>query len=103
MQRFERSLEQLKRRFSIANKKRICYTGLAMVILTRADVLSAPPQQVTITCPNCSQQYRLNYSDDEWNRVHGWIAVATKAIREDHKRRHENSSIPLHWNTVRPR
>jgi hypothetical protein len=84
----------------MANKKRICYFRFAMVTLTRADVQPAPPYQVTLRCPYCSREYRLNYSDDYWNKVNSLVKLANKAIREDHKRRHENPLIDLKWNLI---
>ena len=44
---------------------------------------------------------RLNYTDDEWNRVNTMIKTAEKALREDHKKRHELEAIDLKWNPVR--
>jgi len=72
-----------------------------MVTLKRAEVAPQPPAQVTLKCPHCPQQFHLNYSDDEWNRVNTMIKAAEKAIREDHRKRHENASIDLNWNLVR--
>jgi hypothetical protein len=40
----------------------------------------------------------LIYSDDEWHRVSALLKVADGAIREDHKKGHENDSIKLNWN-----
>jgi hypothetical protein len=74
-----------------------------MVTLTRSDVHPPPPNQVTIKCPLCTLQYRLNYSDDEWHRVKTWLTVAEHAIREDHKQRHEQPSLSLNWTPVRGR
>jgi hypothetical protein len=59
------------------------------------------PNHIAVKCPKCSQSYRLNYSDDEWNRVKDWIRLAERALREDHKRRHELSSLALLWKPVR--
>jgi hypothetical protein len=85
----------------MANKKRICYFRFAMVTLKRADVQPIPPGQITLKCPRCSQQFHLNYSDKEWNRVNTMIKAAEKAIREDHKKRHECDEIDLKWNPIR--
>jgi hypothetical protein len=75
-----------------------------MVTLKRADVGFQPPQppsQITLTCPHCPQQFHLDYSDDEWNRVNTMIKAAETAIREDHRKRHEGLSIDLKWNPTR--
>jgi hypothetical protein len=29
-----------------------------------------------VVCPRCGQEYVLAYSDDEWNRLTRWLAVA---------------------------
>jgi hypothetical protein len=49
----------------------------------------------TVTCPRCSQTYRLGYSDSQWNKVKDWLWIAETALRRDHAARHEASSIPL--------
>ena len=72
-----------------------------MVTLKRADVQPTPAAQITLKCPYCTQQFHLNYSDDEWNRVNTMIKTAEKAIREDHRKRHENLLIDLKWNPIR--
>jgi hypothetical protein len=72
-----------------------------MVTLKRADVQPLPPTHITLKCPHCSQEYHLNYSDDEWHRVNTLLKAATVAIREDHKKRHEHTSIELNWNPLR--
>lgn len=59
------------------------------------------PNHLTVKCPTCGQSYRLSYSDDEWNRVKDWIRLAERALREDHKRRHELPSLALDWKPVR--
>ncbi len=73
------------------------------VSLTRSDVPAPPSNQVMLTCPRCDRAYWLTYTDDEWNRVKDWIGVAQRALREDHKARHERPSVPLNWQPVRPR
>jgi hypothetical protein len=72
-----------------------------MVTLKRADVPPVPPSQITLKCPHCPQQFHLNYSDDEWNRVNTMIKAAEKAIREDHRKRHEHEAIELNWQAIR--
>jgi hypothetical protein len=72
-----------------------------MVTLRRADVAPLPPNQITVKCPLCLRQFHLIYSDDEWHRVNTLLKLAEGAIREDHKKRHEDVSIELNWNPVR--
>ena len=40
--------------------------------------------EMVMECPLCDQVYRLGYSDGEWNRVKDWLAIAERAIRQDH-------------------
>jgi len=54
-----------------------------------------------VKCPSCDQVYRLGYSDGEWNRVKDWLTIAERAIREDHKRKHQAESLHLAWKPVR--
>jgi hypothetical protein len=39
----------------------------------------------------------LNYTENEWNRVNTMIRAAEKALREDHKTRHQQTSIQWNW------
>jgi len=54
-----------------------------------------------VKCPSCDQTYRLGYSESEWNKVKDWLTIAERAIREDHKRRHQAESLHLEWKPVR--
>jgi hypothetical protein len=72
-----------------------------MVTLTRASLQPPPPNQITLKCPVCSERFHLNYTEDEWNRVNTMIKTAEKALREDHKKRHELDAIDLKWNRLR--
>ena len=55
----------------------------------------------TVKCPSCDQMYRLGYSESEWNKVKDWLTIAERAIREDHKRKHQAESLDLEWKPVR--
>jgi hypothetical protein len=55
------------------------------------------PNAQTITCPRCTQAYRLAYSDSEWNEVKDWLGIAETALRRDRAARHEATAIPLEW------
>jgi hypothetical protein len=48
-----------------------------------------PANQITVKCPRCDRTFRLNYTDDEWHRVKTWLTIAERALRDDHKGRHE--------------
>jgi hypothetical protein len=67
------------------------------VSLTKDGAPDVLPNQITVKCPACGQPYRLCYSDDEWNRAKDWIRLAERALREDHKCRHELSSLAIAW------
>jgi hypothetical protein len=56
-----------------------------------------------VKCPLCEQTYRLSYSDSEWNRVKDWLGIAERAIRDDHKLRHQALSFGLKWRPLRRR
>jgi hypothetical protein len=55
----------------------------------------------TVKCPLCEQTFRFGYSDSEWNRVKDWLNIAERAIREDHKLRHQAESLSLEWKPAR--
>jgi hypothetical protein len=57
----------------------------------------------TVTCPRCSQAYRLAYSDSEWHRLKDWQRIAETALRRDHAVRHEVEAIALEWRGIRRR
>ena len=71
------------------------------VLLVRNSSADALPNQVAVKCPRCDETYLLTYSDDEWNRVKDWIVLAERALRVDHKSRHEVEAPTLLWNPVR--
>lgn len=58
---------------------------------------------LTVKCPVCEQEFRLGYSDDEWNRVKDWLGIAASAIRKDHRARHEAASLTVNWKGLRRR
>jgi hypothetical protein len=71
------------------------------VVLTKPSNVEGLPNRTAIACPRCRQNYVFACSDDEWNRLTDWVAVARRALRDDHKCRQEQPSIPLRWNAVR--
>ncbi len=68
-----------------------------MVTLTRANAQPLPANQIALKCPLCSEQFHLHYTEDEWNRVNVMLQSAQKALREDHKSRHQNNPVALTW------
>jgi hypothetical protein len=70
------------------------------VLLVRKSSLNVLPNRVTVKCPRCDQTYQMTCSDDEWNRVKDWITLAERALRVDHKSRHEAEAPALVWNPV---
>jgi hypothetical protein len=76
---------------------------LTKLVDGKPEVSDALPNEQTVRCPLCDQIFRLGYSDGEWNRVKDWLGIAERAIREDHKRRHEVSSLALEWKPLRRR
>ena len=64
-----------------------------MVSLTKS--AGKLPNHLTVKCPRCDQTYDLGYSDDEWHRVKHWLDVAARALRQDHKQRHESEAVEL--------
>jgi uncharacterized C2H2 Zn-finger protein len=59
--------------------------------------------ELVMECPSCDQVFRLAYSDSESNRVKDWLAIAERAIRKDHKRKHQVASLCLKWRSPRRR
>ena len=55
------------------------------------------PNQQTVNCPKCAQQYRLAYSDNEWHKLSAWLGKAEKAMRLSHKKRHDAPVLELDW------
>jgi hypothetical protein len=76
---------------------------LTKVVAGTPVVIDILENEQTVQCPLCDQIYRLGYSESEWNRVKDWLTIAERAIREDHKRRHQAESLPLEWRPIRRR
>jgi hypothetical protein len=76
------------------------------VSLTKIDGASAADALANsqiVACPQCSQRYRLAYSDSEWNKVKDWLHLAETALRKDLKSQHEATAIPLQWRGIHKR
>jgi hypothetical protein len=48
-------------------------------------------------CPLCSQPFILTYTDTEWNKLNEWRRLASAALRDSHKQRHEGFPLELVW------
>src|ERR1700742_2783277 len=68
-----------------------------MVTLKRIEIPPQPPGQITIKCPYCPQQFHLNYSETEFQRVGTLLRAAESAIRPDHQFRNHSDAIDLSW------
>ena len=75
--------------------------SLTKIIAGAPAVTDALANSQIVACPQCSQRYRLAYSDSEWNKVKDWLHLAETALRKDHKSRHEATAIPLEWRGFR--
>jgi hypothetical protein len=71
--------------------------SLTKIVDGRAVVIDTLLNQQTVKCPRCEQPYRLGYSDDEWHRLSAWLGKAERAVRENHKKRHDATTLELQW------
>ena len=71
--------------------------SLTKIVHGRAVEIDTLPNQQTVKCPRCEQEYRLAYSDDEWHRLSAWLGKAERAVRESHKMRHDADELQLRW------
>jgi hypothetical protein len=53
------------------------------------------PNEQTVKCPKCAQQYRMGYTDNEWHKLSSWLGKADRAMRESHKKRHDAEVLEL--------
>lgn len=77
--------------------------SLTKIIDGKAAIRDTLRNEAIVRCPSCDQTFRLGYSDNEWNWVKDWLAIAERALRQDHKGRHELTSIGLELRTTRKR
>ena len=77
--------------------------SLTKIVDGKAAISDTLTNSQTVKCLECEQEFRLGYSDGEWNRVKDWLAIAESAIRKDHKRKHEVASVGLEWRGLRRR
>lgn len=69
--------------------------SLTKIIDGKPAVIDTLPNALTVRCPSCDQTFRLGYSDNEWHWVKDWLALAERALRQDHKCKHEVISLEL--------
>ena len=70
---------------------------LTKIVNGRAVEIDTLPNQQTVKCPRCSQEYRLGYSDDEWHKLSAWLGKAQTAMRQSHKKRHDAAELEMRW------
>ena len=71
--------------------------SLIKIVHGRAVEIDTLPNQQTVKCPRCSQEYRLAYSDGEWHKLSAWLGKAQTAMRQGHKKRHDAAVLYLRW------
>ena len=55
------------------------------------------PNQQTVKCQRCEQEYQLSHSDDEWHRLSAWLGKAARAVRQSHRTGHNADVLGLRW------
>jgi len=78
-----------------------CYTS-GMVSLTKIlddkpVIADALPNEQVVRCPRCEQTYGFGHSENEWHRLGTWLKKAESAMRESHKKGHEQEGLELIW------
>ena len=71
--------------------------SLTKIVNGRAIEIDTLPNQQTVKCPKCEQEYRFAYTDGEWNKVSAWLGKAERAVRESHKKGHDAAVLGLRW------
>jgi hypothetical protein len=51
--------------------------SLTKVVNGRGIEIDTLPNQQTVKCPKCEQEYRFAYTDSEWNKVSAWLAAVS--------------------------
>jgi hypothetical protein len=77
--------------------------SLAKLVGGKPAVSDTLTNEQAMKCPMCGQAFRLGYSDGEWNRVKDWLIIGERAIREDHRLKHEALTLVLVWSPSRRR
>jgi hypothetical protein len=75
--------------------------SLIKIVAGNPMVSDSLSNKLTVRCPLCHQTFRFGYTDSEWNRVKDWLTIAERAIREDHKQKHQSASLALEWKPAR--
>jgi hypothetical protein len=75
--------------------------SLIKIVDGEAAVIDTLSNKLTVKCPLCEQTFRFGYTDSEWNRVKDWLTIAQRAIRGDHKLKHQAASLALEWKPAR--
>jgi hypothetical protein len=74
---------------------------LTKIVDGKSGASDALENEQILQCSLCDEVYRLGYSDSERKRVKDWLTIAERAIREDHKRKHQVASLNLEWKPLR--
>lgn len=77
--------------------------SLTKIIDGRPAISDTLLNEQTVQCPLCRQTFRFGYSDGEWHRLKDWLAIAERALRQDHQTKHEVGSLGLEWRSIRRR
>jgi uncharacterized C2H2 Zn-finger protein len=75
--------------------------SLIKIVDGKPAVSDSLTNELVMECPSCDQVYRLGYSDTERNLVKDWLAIAERAIREEHKLKHSAASLSIEWKPAR--
>jgi hypothetical protein len=71
--------------------------SLTKIVDGKPAISDTLPNQQTVTCPRCGQEYRLAYTDNEWYKLSAWLGKADRAMRQSHKTGHDAATLDLRW------
>ena len=66
-------------------------------LVKRSDDPRSLGNEECIVCPLYNKPFILTYSDPELNKLNEWRRVASAALRDSHKKRHEEFPLELVW------
>jgi len=85
----------------MGGRESVLAVSLVKLIAGKPSIIDSLPNGATVNCQLCEQTYRLGYSDSEWNRIKDWLGIAERAVRADHKYKHEVLALGLAWRQSR--
>jgi hypothetical protein len=71
--------------------------SLIKIVNGGAVVIGTLPNQQTVKCPRCGQEYQLSHSDNEWHKLSAWLGKAATAMRENQRTGHDAAVLELRW------